>query len=193
MRADGAAGCQHVLDNAQTERKAEIQPHRMSDDLGVEAVTAIERIRGNRGYARLIAQIRQPSVNFAMSDRMPDAMRVRRQTVEHAFGTIQDWIGRCHFLTPPTQRRNHVLAYNLKREVAIPGARMLMKAMRASEPSNRRRVTGLRKKFLHIQVRPEADVLAGRLQGCPATWTTLSRHSQLWDLSLFTSIVCRSA
>lgn len=32
--------------------------------------------------------------------RMPDAMRVRRATVEHPFGTLKAWMG-----TPPTSRR----------------------------------------------------------------------------------------
>jgi hypothetical protein len=68
-------------------------------------------------------------------DHMPDAMRIRRRTVEHVFGTIKDWMGRGHFLT--RRLRNvgaemslHVLAYNLKRAIAILGATMLMKAIR---------------------------------------------------------------
>src|SRR5215468_1542217 len=32
-------------------------------------------------------------------DRMPDAMGVRRQTVEHPFGTLKAWMGATHFLT----------------------------------------------------------------------------------------------
>jgi transposase len=32
-------------------------------------------------------------------DREPDAMRIRRQTVEHVFGTIKAWMGSTHFLT----------------------------------------------------------------------------------------------
>jgi transposase len=69
-------------------------------------------------------------------DRMPDAMRIRRRTVEHVFGTIKDWMGRSHFLTRRlpnvgTEMSLHVLAYNLKRAIAILGAATLMKAMRA--------------------------------------------------------------
>ncbi|GAU83381.1 IS1182 family transposase [Bosea sp. BIWAKO-01] len=69
-------------------------------------------------------------------DRMPDAMRIRRRTVEHVFGTIKDWMGRSHFLTRHlpnvgTEMSLHVLAYNLKRAIAILGAATLMKAMRA--------------------------------------------------------------
>ena len=32
-------------------------------------------------------------------DRTPDAMRIRRATVEHPFGTIKAWMGATHFLT----------------------------------------------------------------------------------------------
>ncbi len=47
-------------------------------------------------------------------------MKLRRQTVEHAFGTPKCWIGSTHFLakTLPNVRTEvslHVLAYNLKR------------------------------------------------------------------------------
>jgi len=69
-------------------------------------------------------------------DRMPDAMRIRRQTVERVFGTIKDWMGRSHFLTRQltnvgTEMSLHVLAYNLKRVIAILGAPALMKTMTA--------------------------------------------------------------
>ncbi|MCT7378062.1 IS1182 family transposase [Chelativorans salis] len=71
----------------------------------------------------------------ARLDRMPEAMRARRQTVEHVFGTIKGWMGRSHFLTRPlrnvgTEMSLHILAYNLKRAIAILGAPMLMEAMR---------------------------------------------------------------
>src|SRR5258708_35251520 len=33
----------------------------------------------------------------ARLDRNPDKMRVRRQTVEHPFGTIKSWMGSTHF------------------------------------------------------------------------------------------------
>jgi hypothetical protein len=72
----------------------------------------------------------------ARLDRMPDAMRVHRRTVEHVFGTIKDWMGRGHFRSRRlphvgTEMSLHVLAYNLKRAIAILGAPMLIKAMRA--------------------------------------------------------------
>ena len=50
-------------------------------------------------------------------DEMPDAVRVRRSVVEHAFGTIKDRMGRDHFRTRRlanvgTEMSLHVLAYN---------------------------------------------------------------------------------
>ena len=69
-------------------------------------------------------------------DRAPTAMRVRRQTVEHPFGTLKSWMGATHFLTKTlekvrTEMSLHVLAYNLKRVIAILGVAPLKQAMRA--------------------------------------------------------------
>jgi transposase len=63
-------------------------------------------------------------------------MQLRRQTVEHPFGTLKAWMGATHFLTkrlPPvsTEMSLHVLAYNLKRVMQILGIVPLMQAMRA--------------------------------------------------------------
>lgn len=72
----------------------------------------------------------------ARLDKSPDAMRIRRQTVEHPFGTIKSWMGATHFLTRTlehvrTEMSLHVLAYNLKRMMAILGIAPLMAAMKA--------------------------------------------------------------
>src|SRR6266496_3277240 len=69
-------------------------------------------------------------------DRQPDAMKLRRQTVEHPFGTLKAWMGATHFLTKrlprvSTEMSLHVLAYNLKRVMQILGMVPLMHAMRA--------------------------------------------------------------
>jgi hypothetical protein len=32
-------------------------------------------------------------------DRTPEAMTLRRSTVEHVFGTLKHWMGTTHFLT----------------------------------------------------------------------------------------------
>ncbi len=63
-------------------------------------------------------------------------MRIRRATVEHTFGTLRAWMGATHFKTRTlekvrTEMSLHVLAYNLKRVIAILGVRPLMAAMRA--------------------------------------------------------------
>ena len=69
-------------------------------------------------------------------DRAPDMMRIRRQTVEHPFGTLKSWMGATHFLTRTLDRVStemslHVLAYNLKRVMHILGPGVLVEAMRA--------------------------------------------------------------
>jgi len=72
----------------------------------------------------------------ARLDRMPEAMGVRRQTVEHPFGTLKSWMGSAHFLTKTLQKVRtemslHVLAYNMKRMIQIFGVGPLMAAIRA--------------------------------------------------------------
>lgn len=68
-------------------------------------------------------------------ERRPDAMTLRRRTVEHVFGTFKHWMGSTHFLmrTLPhvgTEMSLHVLAYNLKRVIGILGIARTMKAMK---------------------------------------------------------------
>ena len=69
-------------------------------------------------------------------DLNPQAMRTRRETVEHPFGTIKERMGFTHFLmkTLPkvaTEMALHVLAYNLTRVMNILGVGQLLKVMRA--------------------------------------------------------------
>jgi hypothetical protein len=69
-------------------------------------------------------------------DRDPEKMRVRRQTVEHPFGTIKFWMGATHFLMRTLERVRtemslHVLAYNLKRVMRLLGIGGLIAAMMA--------------------------------------------------------------
>jgi transposase len=71
----------------------------------------------------------------ARLDRMPGAMGLRRQTVEHPFGTLKSWMGSAHFLTKTLKRVRtemslHVLAYNMKRVIAIIGVGPLLQAIR---------------------------------------------------------------
>lgn len=72
----------------------------------------------------------------ARLDRMPNAMRTRRRTVEHVFGTIKDWMGRSHFKSRTlknvaTEASLHILAYNIKRAIALIGTPKLIAAMQA--------------------------------------------------------------
>ncbi|MNR38127.1 Transposase DDE domain protein [compost metagenome] len=69
-------------------------------------------------------------------DQAPEMMRIRRQTVEHPFGTLKSWMGATHFLTRTLDRVStemslHVLAYNLKRVLNLLGSGALMAAMKA--------------------------------------------------------------
>ncbi|CAE6908601.1 IS1182 family transposase ISBusp4 [Paraburkholderia domus] len=68
-------------------------------------------------------------------DKTPDAMKIRRRTVEHVFGTFKHWMGYTHFLTRRlpnvgTEMSLNVLAYNLTRVLRILGFKKTMKAMR---------------------------------------------------------------
>ena len=72
----------------------------------------------------------------ARLERMPDAMAIRRQTVEHPFGTLKAWMGSTHFLTRTlekvkTEMSLQVLAYNMKRMINIFGVKPLINAIAA--------------------------------------------------------------
>ena len=69
-------------------------------------------------------------------DENPQAMRQRRETVEHPFGTIKARMGATHFLMKGlknvrTEMALSVLAYNLTRVMNILGIGPLLQAMRA--------------------------------------------------------------
>ncbi len=67
-------------------------------------------------------------------DRNPGMMQVRRETVEHPFGTLKAWMGATHFKMKTlkhvgTEMALHVLAYNIKRVIGILGVRELIQAI----------------------------------------------------------------
>jgi Transposase DDE domain len=67
-------------------------------------------------------------------DHHPEKMTMRRQTAEHPFGTIKDWMGATHFRTKrlpkvATEMALNVLAYNMKRVMAIIGVAGLLEAL----------------------------------------------------------------
>ncbi|MET4121998.1 hypothetical protein ABIB90_008492 [Bradyrhizobium sp. JR4.1] len=72
----------------------------------------------------------------ARLDKNPNAMRTRRETVEHPFGTLKMRMGATHFLcvTLPkvaTEMALCVLGYNLTRVLNIVGMKPLLAAVRA--------------------------------------------------------------
>jgi Transposase DDE domain len=69
-------------------------------------------------------------------DKNPQAMRLRRETAEHPFGTLKMRMGVTHFLMKrlpkvATEMSLHVLAYNLTRVMNIIGVKPLLAAIRA--------------------------------------------------------------
>jgi transposase len=97
------------------------------------------KARCTTGRERRIKRWEHEDVIDAMQrrlDQRPDAMRVRRRTAEHPFGTIKAWMGATHFLTRTLKRVGaemslHVLAYNMKRVIAIRGVGPLIAAIHA--------------------------------------------------------------
>jgi len=70
----------------------------------------------------------------ARLDHHPEKMTIRRQTAEHPFGTIKCWMGATHFLTKrlpkvATDMALNVLAYNIKRVMALIGVAGLLEAL----------------------------------------------------------------
>jgi transposase len=64
-------------------------------------------------------------------NKNPHAMRQRRETAEHPFGTLKMRMGATHFLMKrlpkvATEMALHVLAYNLTRVMNIMGIQPLM-------------------------------------------------------------------
>lgn len=93
--------------------------------------------RCTNGKERRITRWEHEHLVEAMRTRLredPDPMTLRRSTVEHPFGTIKAWMGTTHFLTRRlknvrTEMALNVLAYNIKRMVALIGIRGLMAAI----------------------------------------------------------------
>ena len=88
---------------------------------------------------RRVTRWEHEAVIDALQTRMdlaPRAMRTRRRLVEHPFGTIKAWMGHTHFLMKrlpnvKTEISLHILAYNMKRVMAVLGTKPLMEAIRA--------------------------------------------------------------
>jgi len=73
----------------------------------------------------------------ALLQQNPDAMRQRKQLVEHPFGTIKHWMGSTHFLmrrlpNVQTEMSLHVLAYNMKRAISVLGVAKIMEQLQVA-------------------------------------------------------------
>ena len=65
-------------------------------------------------------------------------MRIRRSVVEHVFGSLKDWMGRDHFRLKTLRKVGaemnlHVLAYNMRRAIAVLGVPGLLAAIRSDQ------------------------------------------------------------
>lgn len=89
---------------------------------------------------RRVARWEHEDVLDRVQDRLdaePERMRVRRETVEHPFGTIKSWMGSTHFQMKTlkhvsTEMSLHVLAYNMKRAISLFGVEGLLLKMQTA-------------------------------------------------------------
>ena len=118
-----------------TEEAGKIQHKYWSSDCSGCAM----KPRCTTGKERRISRWEHEDILDVVQERLdgaPQAMALRRQTVEHVFGTLKAWMGSTHFLTKRlkrvrTEMNLQVLAYNLKRTIKILGTGALIDAMRA--------------------------------------------------------------
>src|SRR5262249_26723859 len=95
--------------------------------------------RCTKGSERRISRWEHEDVLEAVQQRLdanPQAMRQRRETAEHPFGTLKMRMAATHFLMNrlpkvATEMALHVLAYNRTRVMSIIGVQRLLAAMRA--------------------------------------------------------------
>jgi transposase len=95
--------------------------------------------RCTTGPERRIPRWEHEHVLDAVQERLdasPEAMRMRRETVEHPFGTMKARMGATHFLTKTlpkvaTEMALSVLTYNLTRVMNIVGVKPLIAAIGA--------------------------------------------------------------
>jgi transposase len=102
-------------------------------------VTCPLKARCTKAKYRVISRWEHEHVMEAAQKRLdenPQAMRQRRETVEHPFGTLKMRMGATHFLMKrlpkvATEMALHVLAYNLTRVMNIMGVKPLIAGVRA--------------------------------------------------------------
>ena len=89
------------------------------------------------GHERRVSRWEHEAVLEKVQSRLdhhPEKMTARRSTAEHPFGTIKCWMGATHFLMKRlprvgTEMALNVLAYNMKRVMAILGVTGLREAL----------------------------------------------------------------
>lgn len=89
------------------------------------------------GKQRRIKRWINEDITDAMLKRLnalPEAMAIRRATVEHPFGTLKSWMGVTHFLTKrlpnvKTEMSLSVLAYNIRRMISMMGVPNLIRVI----------------------------------------------------------------
>ena len=101
--------------------------------------------RCTTGEYRRIQRWEHEAVLETVQERLdgePEKMSLRRQTVEHPFGTLKACMGYTHFLTGglarvTTEMSLHVLAYNLKWVINILAVRDMKRIMSAAAEMGR--------------------------------------------------------
>jgi hypothetical protein len=86
------------------------------------------------GYLNQVHSSRRLECEAGRLAAKPDAMHIRRATVEHPYGTLKGWMDSTHFLTKTldyvsTEMSLHVLAYNMKRVINLIGTKRLLEAI----------------------------------------------------------------
>jgi transposase len=118
--------------------------------------------RCTTGDLRRIKRWEHEGVVDAMLERLeqaPDSMIVRRRTVEHPFGTLKSWMGATQFLTKglenvATEMSLSILAYNLKRMIAILGGAASRHPQKLRESAARANAAGPSNLLRHVFTRP---------------------------------------
>src|SRR5687768_6454632 len=125
MADEDAAGGEHLLDHAQAEREAEVEPDHVADDLGREAVAGVAGAGGRRHPARLsvLTPSRKPAgSNLTVPAPLPTLRRDPRGARRTARGRCGSLLLHRGGLAPPTPCRS-------------PGALLLANAPRGSGTS----------------------------------------------------------
>lgn len=121
-------------------RKREIRTGVQVSDYGKPGTCNGCEMIGNctSGTFRSIARFKNEDILERMAERLaarPDILDTRRETVEHPFGSIKQWMGQSAFLM---RRLENVrgefsltaLAYNIRRAISIVGIPSLLAAVR---------------------------------------------------------------